>query len=532
MKKIDLPISPSKITKISRYFYSFLLLAGGIMFPAVQENPKDLQAMLKDAERELDWQFFAEAERSYLGILKQSPQLSSINEALGYIYLMQQKYEESFGYFEKELAQEPYNDLSRLLLGIARFQAGDATSARELIEKVAGNHSSMKKYPFFKKFISDNPGLLPFVRGILYKELGEWVDAEEMMSEAAEQKYCLAEIMVQLVDQYLQQQDSASAASTLSKLESLNFLLAGQMSDIVKSQDRQKVREYARSRPIIIRYFKEPISTIVDDLNTMAQGAVKRADPESAINTWKKALLADDNRFDIHYNLALIYCLYDFQQKALYHCLRAIDLNDSQYRSRVEQIAGEFHGIRTINSIDPQYKAWALNLAGNIHFEMGHFEQALYYYQQAIILSPGYLKCRNNLGAAYWKLGDLADAEREWRQVIKNSGRGGKERDVLELDDKENIKVLVDVKESDEMIEASKSLIALYLQQKQVDQAIPLLEMVLQIVPSDADAHFELGKIYMQLNKSALARQHLEAAIKNGTSFATEARNLFAEIEK
>jgi Flp pilus assembly protein TadD len=147
-------------------------------------------------------------------------------------------------------------------------------------------------------------------------------------------------------------------------------------------------------------------------------------------------------------------------------------------------------------------------------------------------LSTPSIKCRNNLGATYWQLGDLANAEREWRQVIKSSGRGGKEHDVLELDDKENIKVLVDVKESDAIIEASKSLIALYLQQKQMDQAIPLLEMVLQIIPSDADAHFKLGKIYRQLNKPALARQHLEAAIKNGTTFATEARNLLGELAK
>jgi tetratricopeptide (TPR) repeat protein len=378
MKKIDLPINSSKITKMRRYFYLFLLLASGIMFPAVQENPKDLQAMLKNAERELDWQFFAEAERSYLEILQQNPQLIGLNEALGYICLMQQKYNESFGYFEKELAREPYNDLSRLLLGIARFQAGDVASAWELIKKVTNNHSSVKKYHFFKKFMNDNPGLLPFVMGIFYKERGEWEYAEKMMAEAAEQKYCPAEIMVQLVDQYLQQQDAASAASALSKLESLNFLLARQMSEIKKSQDRQKAREYARSRPIIIRYFKESISAIVDDLNMTAQNALKRADPEGAIKTWKKALFADDNSFIVHYNLALIYCLYGFPQEALYHCLRAIDLDDSQYRFTIKQIAGEFHGIRGINTGDFQYKTWALNLAGNIYFEMGHFEHALY----------------------------------------------------------------------------------------------------------------------------------------------------------
>jgi tetratricopeptide (TPR) repeat protein len=504
-----------------KYFQLFLLLAGGIIFPAAQENNKDLQAMLKIAERNLDWQFYADAQSSYLEILQQYPRAIGLNETLGYICLMQQQFDESFGYFEKELALVPDNDLSRLLLGIAHFQTGDAAAARKLIEKVAGYRSAyrdnasaqskknfLKAYPFFKKFMNDNPGLLPFVMGILAKEQGEWEYAEQMLGAAAEQKYCLAEVMVQLVDQYLQQHDSASAALVLSKLERENSQLAEQLSEIVKAQDSQKAREYARSRPIIIRYFKEPISAIVDDLNAMAQNAVKRADPESAFKTWKKALFADENRFDIHYNLALIYSLYNFQREALFHCRRAIDLGNSQYQP------------------------WALNLAGNIHFAMGNFNQALDYYQQAIGLDPKYLKCRNNLGATYWKLGDLPNAEREWRGVIKNSGRGKKEKDVLELNDNEKIKVLVDVKEGDEIIEAGKSLAALYIQQKQAAQAIPLLEMVLQFIPSDADAHFELGKLYMQMDNLALAQQHLEVAIKNGTTSETEARNLYAELEK
>ena len=464
--------------------------------------------MLKTAEGYLDWQYFAEAQSAYLEILRQYPESSGLNETLGYICMAQQKYDESFAYFEKELALEPDNNLSRLLSGIAHFQAGDTVTAWKLIEKVANNNSSMKKYPFLNKFMKDNPGLLPFVKGILYKEQNKWTYAKAMMDIAAKQKYCLAEVMVQLVDQFLQQHDPTSAAALLSKLESQNSQLAEQMSGFIKAQDRQKAREFARSRPIIIRYFKEPISVIVNDLNEMAQNAVKRADPKSAFKTWKKALSADDNRFDIHYNLALIYTLYNFLPEGFYHCRRAIDLGDSQYQP------------------------WALNLAGNIQFEMGNYNQALEYYQQAISLAPKYLKCRNNLGATYRKLGDYANAEQEWQRVIKNSGKGEKERDALELNEEENIKVLVDVKESDEIIEASKSLAELYIQQQQAVKAVPLLEMVLQFIPSDSEAHFELGKIYMQITNLALAQQHLEAALKNGTTHETEATNLCAELEK
>ncbi|HSQ34450.1 MAG TPA: tetratricopeptide repeat protein [Candidatus Binatia bacterium] len=486
----------------------FLLLLSGVVFPAAQESSQDLQTMLKAAEGYLDWQYFAEAQDAYSQILRLSPEQPEVHEALGYACLAQQKPLEAIGYFEKELALAPKNDLARLLLGLAHFQAGDMASAWERIGKFAWDRSSARKYPFFKKFMGDNPGLILFVGGVLCKEQNQWQRAEDMMAEALEQKYCLAEIMVQLADQYLQQGDYASARLVLAKLEREDSQLAEQLEAIVGTRDRQKARAFARSRPLLIRYFKQPITVIVDDLNKMARSAVERADPAGAFKTWKKALFADDKRFDIHYNLALIYTLYNFLSEGLYHCRRAIDLND------------------------PRYQPWALNLAGNIQFTMGDFDQALDYYQQAIALDPKYLKCRNNLGATYFKLGDLASAETQWSMVIRNSARGEKERAIQELNERERIKVMVDVKESAEMIEASQSLAALYIQQKRATEAVPLLERVLQFVPSDAEAHFQLGKIYLYTDRLDLARQHLQAAIRNGTANEVEAVALSARLEK
>ena len=490
-----------------KQFIPFLLLFNGIIFPAAQESPQDLQTMLKTAEGYLDWQYFSEAQDVYSQILGSFPEHPGVHEALGYACLAQQKYADAIGYFEKELILAPENELARLLLGLAHFQAGDAAKARELIGKAAVKRSAARKYPFFGKFQGDNPGLIPYVLGLLYKELGQWPYAEEMMAEAVEGKYCLAEIMVQLFDQYLQQSDEASARIVLARLRHEDSQLAEQLESIMRGQDRHKAREFARSRPLIIRYFKQPIPVIVDDLITMAKSAVEQANPAGAFKSWKKALFADDKRFDIHYNLALIYTLYNFLPEGLYHCRRAIDLNDRQYQP------------------------WALNLAGNIHFTMGDFHQALAYYQQAIALDPKYLKCRNNLGATFMKLGDWANAELEWRRVIKNSNKGEKEQAIKESNEKERIKVMVDVKESAEMIEASQSLAALYIQQERATEAVPLLERVLQFIPSDAEAHFQLGKIYLYTDNLALARQHLKAALKNGTTFETEAAALCNKLE-
>ena len=50
--------------------------------------------------------------------------------------------------------------------------------------------------------------------------------------------------------------------------------------------------------------------------------------------------------------------------------------------------------------------------------------------------------------------------------------------------------------------------------------------------PSDADTHFELGKIYMQIENLALAQQHLKAALTHGTTNEAEAMDLCAELDK
>lgn len=486
----------------------FLQLLGGPLFPAPRETEKTPQAMLAAAERYLDWQYHAEAQSSYLEIMGQYPEMNGVQEALGYVCLAQQKYDEAIVFFENELAKTPGNGLARLLAGLAHFQAGDKAGARELIAAVARDRSILKKGPFSRKFMNDNPGLIPFVSGLICKELGEWENAQQDLAEAAEQKYGLAEVMVQLVDLYLQRYDPASAQMVLARLGREDSQLAEQLAPIVNGRDNRKARELARSRPLIIRYFKQPIAVIVDDLDKMAKSAVERADPASAFRSWEKALKADDTRFDIHYNLALIYTLYKFLPEGLYHCRRAIDLGD------------------------PRLQPWALNLAGNILFEMKDFARAVDFYRQAIDLDSGYLKCRNNLGAAYLKLGDQANAELEWRTVIKNSGKGEKEQDIRELDDEEKIRVLVDVKERSEMIEASQSLAALFIDQKRATEAIPLLERLLQFIPSDAEAHFQLGKIFMYMNDPAPARRHIEAALRNGTANEAEAKTLLAQLKK
>ncbi len=498
--------------------------------PRVLAIPDDklpaLEGLIHTAELYLDWQYYEEAQKYYLEIMAQDPQRQEIHETMGYINLALQKPAEASAHLKKELQLQPNSIVSKLLLGLAYLQGGDELLAEDLLEEVAikctyimgdpevakkygGNPSFyMKKNPSFNIFMDNNPGLIPFARGILFKRQGRWSKAMGMMKKAVEQNYCLAEVLVQTIDLYLQMLDGLSADNELTRLRREDSQLAEMMDAWVCSRDSHSTMRFAQSRPVIVRYFKKPIDQIVDQLNIMAQESVKRADPKSAFRTWEKALFADGNRFEIRYNLALIYSLYNFQKEALYHCRHAIDLGN------------------------PKYQHWALNLAGNIEFEMGNFTHALQYYQQALSLDGKYMKCRNNLGATYLKLGDAEHAEMEWRKVIRHAGRGETEKEVREVDEQEKIKVWVDVKEGDDIIEASRSLATLYILQNRPAEAIPLLDNVLHFIPADAEAHFMLGKVHALLENPVLARRHLLEAIKNGSIRETEARKICSELDK
>ncbi|MBN2345245.1 MAG: tetratricopeptide repeat protein [Candidatus Aminicenantes bacterium] len=490
--------------------FSLIFLASIILFPSVSEKPRDLDESFRNAARELDWQYLEEAERSYVDILDHFPERDGIHDILGYIDLRRGNFQEAIRHLKRALADKPGNPLARLLLGISHLQAGEMTTAWEWIN--ASPKYSLgefdKRLP--KKFISDNPGLLPFLKGLLFKENGEWRSSLKMMAAAAGQGYPLAEILVQMVDLYSRQEDEQLVSQALTRLESENFLLARAMGTSIHSRDTQKVVEFARSRRTIVRLCHESIATIVLDLNASAQSALARGDVENALKIWERALYLDDRSFILHYNVALVYCLHNLIPESLHHCLCAIRLGES---------------------VEPLHQSWALNLAGNILFEMGQFEEARDYYQQALNLAPKSNKYHNNLGAAYWKLGDVDHAEREWWIVIRNAEKGMDEKDALEFEETERIKVFVDVRERSEAIEAMRSLATLYFEKNSLAQARELFEQLLVSIPFDAEAHFMLGRIHMRSGERLLARRHLETSLKHGIKNEEEARKLLAELK-
>lgn len=73
-------------------------------------------------------------------------------------------------------------------------------------------------------------------------------------------------------------------------------------------------------------------------------------------------------------------------------------------------------------SIEPRYAPALVNI-GNLHLEAGEADQAIRYYERAVLSDDDYALAHHNLGVAYKRLGRTGDAVRELRKATRLEGR-------------------------------------------------------------------------------------------------------------
>lgn len=73
-------------------------------------------------------------------------------------------------------------------------------------------------------------------------------------------------------------------------------------------------------------------------------------------------------------------------------------------------------------SIAPKHAPALVNI-GNLHLEAGEIDEAIRYYQLAVVSDGEYALAHHNLGVAYKRLGRTGDAVRELRHAQRLEGR-------------------------------------------------------------------------------------------------------------
>jgi tetratricopeptide (TPR) repeat protein len=73
-------------------------------------------------------------------------------------------------------------------------------------------------------------------------------------------------------------------------------------------------------------------------------------------------------------------------------------------------------------TIVPRYAPALVNI-GNLHLEAGEIEEAIRFYERAVLSDDEYALAHHNLGVAYKRLGRTGDAVRELRRAHRLEGR-------------------------------------------------------------------------------------------------------------
>jgi len=142
-------------------------------------------------------------------------------------------------------------------------------------------------------------------------------------------------------------------------------------------------------------------------------------------------------------------------------------------------------------SLDPNY-AEAVHNLGVTYADMEVWDEAIKYFKAALS-NPVYstpAQAYSNLGYAYYRKGDFVNAEKSLKEAILRNP-------VFPM--------------------ATYILGLVYIEMKNDKSAVEEFKKAIGILPDYADAHWELGKIYLRTGQKARALKHFEVVAEKDT---------------
>gem|GEM_PF-1687021 len=323
------------------------------------------------------------------------------------------------------------------------------------------------------------------LRGYSHFQLGETENAVSCFERALEMKPYLVEAIRNLAKIHIFQGEFQKAVPLLRKTLKLRPYDPEAMSMLDKarvagrSQKEENRPELTKNivDTVELEYvyvFEENVDYVFWQVGEFATALVRTNELGVAAAWLRRFLEIYDRSPELNYNLAKIYEQRNDLSEALRYAWRAKELKND-YRD-------------------------AHDLAGSIFFKMQDFNNSFKSYLRALDLNPNDALSYYNLGCVCFSLGDLGNAEAYWKQAIQFDQEVGK-ADAEEKSTKDALSVAVTIRVSPISFESHKSLSRLYRQQNRKKEALAELEKALELRPNDADVHYEIGSIYLDLGE-------------------------------
>ena len=280
--------------------------------------------------------------------------------------------------------------------------------------------------------------------------------------------------------------------------------------------------------PESLVYYLAAIELDPDDFEAWNNGGVvwqKLGKLEDARKFVNRAIVLNPEYAQAFFNLGNLAGMQGEPDVAAAAYEKSIDLNPDYMPSytnlgRLMAAGGDVSGaakvFRQVLKLAPKDGDAHLNL-GNALQSMGNFEQALSHYQQAIELFPYDPRLAHNLGSLYLEMGDSETAKVHYLLALKLNGKSAASHHqlgkILQGEGQLNLAIAhlqqaVSYEENNPA--AWQTLGQMWQATGALEGAVACFERAIALAPGFAEAHWDLGRVLLELELWAWGWQETE----------------------
>ena len=280
--------------------------------------------------------------------------------------------------------------------------------------------------------------------------------------------------------------------------------------------------------PESLVYYLAAIEVDPDDFEAWNNGAVvwqklgKLADARKFVN---RAIVLNPEYAQAFFNLGNLAGMQGETEVAVAAYEKSIALNPDHAPSysnlgRLMAVGGDGAGavrvFRQVLKLAPDYADAHLNL-GNALQSMGNFEQALSQYQQAIELFPYDVRLAHNLGSLYFEMGDPETAKVHYLLALKLDGKSAASHHQLGKILQSEGQLSLGIAHLQQAVSYEETNPAMWQTLGQLwkatgalEGAVACFERAIVLAPGFAEAHWDLGRVLLELGLWARGWQETE----------------------
>jgi len=525
-------------TKLSILFILLLPILGSPLWSLA--SLQKTHRYLDRGDRELLSKHYDRAIANYLKGILYAPWREKVEvwDDLGFVYLQKREINKAISYLVQSISVHPQNFNPRFYLALAYIHNNEIELASEQLQTIAENvqfdSSWMRKASeltlqkpsgktvsleeleriktekgvFLEEkspdtriihldaFNEKNEAAFYFAHGVVLKNKGEFAASENKLFKALKAGYDEWEVRLHLADLYQEHNMEDKAEEQLKKISA-------------------QTPNYPVPLPFefkIHHSLSPPNNQLMESIHTRAMKELEKGKIDGAIKLFEEAMNANPKSFLINHNLALLYFDTEKIEKAAQYCGRALWFLNG-------------------DNVNKEHRIGCHDLMGNIFYHQKKFNNALQEFAAILKIDELNAAGHYNLGSVHFALGNLENAEQEWRKAIACEGIAQQLKDEKGTPETAT-KISITVRKKSISFLSHVSLGQMYLDQNLTEKAAEEYDFAILLKPDNPPPYLKMAQISEIQGETRKANYYLEKYLYLGGKRTDEVEKLIYSLKK